>query len=146
MAPVIPARAVAVYQQSPRDLHTASKSRIRRSGTISSIKNSCEPTSGSPIERSTMSKFIATTAAFGAAAAALGLAGTAAAFPQGGTAADTAATLSAEGYRVAFNGSVSAPLSECAVTGTHPSLDAAATRAEKENTTVFIDVSCPSKD
>jgi hypothetical protein len=94
-----------------------------------------------------MSKFIVTTAAFGAlAAAALGLAGTAAAFPQGGTAADTAATLSAEGYRVAFNGSVSAPLSECAVTGTHPSLDAAATRAEKENTTVFIDVSCPSKD
>jgi hypothetical protein len=94
-----------------------------------------------------MSKFIATTAAFGAlAAAALGLAGTAAAFPQGGTAADTAATLSAEGYRVAFNGSVSAPLAECAVTGTHPSLDAAATRTEKENTTVFIDVSCPSKD
>jgi hypothetical protein len=41
-----------------------------------------------------MSKFIVTTAAFGAvAAAALGLAGSAAAFPQGGTAADTAATV-----------------------------------------------------
>lgn len=95
----------------------------------------------------TTSKFIVTTAAFGAlASAALGLAGTVAAFPQGGTAADTAASLTAEGYRVAFNGSVSAPLSECSVTGTHPSINASATRAEKENTTVFIDVSCPSKD
>jgi hypothetical protein len=47
---------------------------------------------------------------------------------------------------VAFNGSVSAPLSESDVTGTHPRLDDAATRAEKENTTVFIDVSCPSMD
>ena len=94
-----------------------------------------------------MSKFIVTTAVFGAlGAAALGLAGSAAAFPQGGTAADTAASLSAEGYRVAFNGSVSASLSECSVTGTHPRLDDAATRAEKENTTVFIDVSCPSMD
>ena len=93
-----------------------------------------------------MSKSIVTTAAFGVLAAALSLAGTAAAFPQGGTAADTAASLAAEGYRVAFNGSVSAPLSECAVTGTHPSLNASATRAENENTTVFIDVSCPSKD
>jgi hypothetical protein len=94
-----------------------------------------------------MSKFIVTTAAFSAlAAAALGLAGTTAAFPQGGTAADTAATLAAEGYRVAFNGSVWAPLSECSVTVTHPRLDDAASRAEKENTTVFIDVSCPSMD
>jgi hypothetical protein len=94
-----------------------------------------------------MNKVIVTTAAFGAlAAAALGLAGSAAAFPQGGTAADTAAGLASEGYRVAFNGSVSAPLSECSVTGTHPRLDDAATRAEKENTTVFIDVSCPSMD
>jgi hypothetical protein len=120
---------------------------VRPNGTILFIENSREPTSSSPFERFTMSKFIVTTAAFGAlAAAALGLAGTAAAFPQGGTAADTAASLAAEGYRVAFNGSVSAPLSECAVTGTHPSLNAAATRVEKENTTVFIDVSCPSKD
>jgi hypothetical protein len=111
------------------------------------IENSCEPTSGSLFERFTMSKFIVTTAALGAlAAAALGLAGTAAAFPQGGTAADTAASLAAEGYRVAFNGSVSVPLSECSVTGTHPSINASATPAEKENTTVFIDVSCPSKD
>jgi hypothetical protein len=94
-----------------------------------------------------MSKYIITTTAFGAlAAATLGRAGMAAAFPQGGTAADTAASLAAEGYRVAFNGSVSAPLSECSVTGTHPRLDDAATRAEKENTTVFIDVSCPSMD
>jgi hypothetical protein len=94
-----------------------------------------------------MSRFIITTAVFGAlATAALGLASTATAVPQGATAADTASSLSAEGYRVAFNGSVSAPLSECAVTGTHPRLDDSATRAQKENTTVFIDVSCPSMD
>jgi hypothetical protein len=94
-----------------------------------------------------MSKFIVTAAAFGTlAAAALGLAGTAGAVPQGGTAADTAASLEAEGYNVAFNGSVSAPLSECAVLGVHPRLDDAATRAEKENSTVFIDVSCPSME
>jgi hypothetical protein len=92
-------------------------------------------------------KFIVTTMGFGAlAAAALGQAGPAAAVPQGQTAAQTAASLQAQGYRVAFNGSLSAPLSECSVTGTHPSLDDSASLADKENTTVFIDVSCPSKD
>ena len=94
-----------------------------------------------------MTKFIVTTMGFSAlAAAALGLAGPAVAVPQGQTAAETAAGLEAEGYRVAFNGSVSAPLSECSVLGTHPRLDDSASQAEKENTTVYIDVSCPSKD
>jgi hypothetical protein len=94
-----------------------------------------------------MSKFIVTTLGFGAlAAAALGLAGPAGAVSQGQTAAETAASLQAEGYRVAFNGSVSASLSECSVLGTHPDLDDAASQAEKANTTVYIDVSCPSED
>jgi hypothetical protein len=94
-----------------------------------------------------MGKFIVTTVVFSAlAAATLGLAGAAGAVPQGQTAAETAASLQAAGYRVAFNGSVSAPLSQCSVTGTHPSLDDSASLTQKENNTVFIDVSCPSKD
>jgi hypothetical protein len=77
------------------------------------------------------------------AAAAIGVAGTASAFPNSGTAADTSASLEAEGYNVQINGIVTGPLSGCLTTGVHPRLDDAATPAEKANTTVFIDVSCP---
>jgi hypothetical protein len=59
-----------------------------------------------------MSKFIVTTLGFSAlVAATLGLAVPAEAVPQGQTAAQTAAGLQAQGYRVAYNGSLSAPLS-----------------------------------
>lgn len=94
-----------------------------------------------------MSRFIFATVAAGAlAAAALGPAGTAAAFPSSGTAADTVASLESEGYRVALNGTVSDSLSRCAVTGIHPRLDDSATLEERQNTTVFVDVSCPPMD
>jgi hypothetical protein len=92
-----------------------------------------------------MTRFLVTTVTAGAlAAAALGLAGTAAAFPSGGSAADTVTSLEAEGYNVQLNGIASAPLSRCSVTGIHPKLNDSASIAEKQNTTVFIDVSCPS--
>ncbi len=43
-----------------------------------------------------------------------------------------------------LNGSTNnSALSRCLVTGMHPTLPATATLAEKQNTTVFLDISCP---
>jgi hypothetical protein len=79
-------------------------------------------------------------------AAALGLAGTAAAFPNAGTAADVVDSLKSEGYNVQINGLVQVPLKLCSVTDVHPTLDDSATQQEKFHTQVFVDVSCPSHD
>jgi hypothetical protein len=79
-------------------------------------------------------------------AAALALAGTAAAVPNAGTAADVIDSLKAEGYNVQINGSTPVPLSRCSATDVHPSLDPSATPEQKQNTRVFVDVSCPSHD
>jgi hypothetical protein len=90
-------------------------------------------------------KKIATTAlAAGAlSAAALGLAGTAAAFPGNGSAEDTINSLQSDGYRVQLNGSTNnQPLSRCTVQGMHPLLSNIPP-AEKPNTIVFVDVVCP---
>jgi glycerate kinase len=86
-----------------------------------------------------------TTGALAAAVAgmAIGLGGTASAFPGNGTAADTQAALEAEGYSVQVNGIVTGGLSQCTTTGIHPRLSDTTTAEQKANTTVFIDVSCP---
>ena len=55
-------------------------------------------------------------------AAALGLAGTAAAFPNAGTAEDVVDSLKAEGYNVQVNGLVQVPLKLCTATDVHPTL------------------------
>lgn len=94
-----------------------------------------------------MQGFLIITACLGTlGAAAIGIADPAAAVPTGNSAADVASNLSAEGYRVAFNGSMTAPLTECKVTDVHSPLSISASRAEKENTTVFIGLDCPSMD
>jgi len=94
-----------------------------------------------------MKNFLITSLTAGAlTAAALGLAGTASAFPHAETAADAIDELKTQGYNVQINGLVQAPLSECTATGVHPSLDNTATLQEKEHTQVFVDVSCPSND
>jgi len=94
-----------------------------------------------------MKKFLITSLTAGAlTAAALGLAGTASAFPHAETAADAIDELKTQGYNVQINGLVQAPLSECTATGVHPSLDNTATLQEKEHTQGFVDVSCPSND
>jgi hypothetical protein len=79
-------------------------------------------------------------------AAALSQASTAMAVPNAGTAADIVDSLEAEGYNVQINGSTPVPLLRCAATDVHPSLDASATPEQKQNTRVFVDVSCPSHD
>ncbi|HVQ52609.1 MAG TPA: hypothetical protein VMS92_21435 [Mycobacterium sp.] len=79
-------------------------------------------------------------------AAAMGLAGTAAAFPNAGTADIVVDDLKAEGYNVQVNGLVQVPLKLCTVTDVHPRLDDSATLQEKQHTQVFVDVSCPSHD
>jgi hypothetical protein len=77
------------------------------------------------------------------AAAALGLGGTAAAFPGNGSAEDTINGLKADGFRIELNGSTNnQPLSRCSVQGTHPLLSTIPA-SEKSNTTVFVDISCP---
>jgi hypothetical protein len=76
-------------------------------------------------------------------AAALGLAGTAAAFPGNGSAEDTVNSLQSDGFRIELNGSTNnQPLSRCTVQGTHPLLSTIPA-SEKSNTTVFVDISCP---
>jgi hypothetical protein len=80
------------------------------------------------------------------AAAALGLASTAAAFPNAGTAADVVDGLKAEGYNVQVNGLVQVPLKLCTATDVHPRLNESDTLEEKQHTQVFVDVSCPSHD
>jgi hypothetical protein len=80
------------------------------------------------------------------ASAALGLASTAAAFPNAGTAADVVDGLKAEGYNVQVNGLVQVPLKLCTATDVHPRLNESDTLEEKQHTQVFVDVSCPSHD
>ncbi len=89
-----------------------------------------------------MKKFAITTSIFGAlAATALGLAGAAAAVPTGSSAADTVSSLQAQGYNVQLNGSATAPLSQCAVTGVHG--DSPGRIDSTQFTTVYVDISCP---
>jgi hypothetical protein len=79
-------------------------------------------------------------------AAAIGLAGTAAAFPGFGNAEDTINDLKSDGFKVGLNGSTnSQPLSRCSVLDLHPLLSNLADLplTEKQNTTVFVDLSCP---
>jgi hypothetical protein len=90
-------------------------------------------------------KTIITTAAIVGAltATALGSAGAAAAAPMGGgSASDAVSSLQAQGYSVQLNGSVTAPLSECTVTGVHG--DSAGPVDPTRLNTVYVDVSCPS--
>ena len=90
-----------------------------------------------------MKKFAITTSIFGAlAATALGLAGAAAAVPTGSSAADTVSSLQAQGYNVQLNGSATAPLSQCAVTGVHG--DSPGRIDSTQFTTVYVDISCPN--
>jgi hypothetical protein len=90
-----------------------------------------------------MKKFTITTFIFGAlAATAVGLAGAAAAAPTGSSAADTVSSLQAEGYNVQLNGSATAPLSQCAVTGVHG--DSPGRIDSTQFSTVYVDISCPS--
>jgi monoamine oxidase len=98
-----------------------------------------------------MKLFTITTATAGAlAAAALGLAGAAAAAPTGGSsAADTIASLQAEGYNVQLNGSQTAPLSRCIVTDVHglSGTDSAGQRINPTQfDTVYVDISCPPRN
>lgn len=89
-----------------------------------------------------MKKFAITTSIFGAlAATALGLAGAAAAVPTGSSAADTVSSLQAQGYNVQLNGSATAPLSQCAVTGVHG--DSPGRIDSTQFITVYVDISCP---
>jgi hypothetical protein len=68
-----------------------------------------------------MKNFVITPlAAVALRAAALALAGTAAAFPNSGTAEDIVNGLEAEGYNVQINGSTPVPLSRCTATDVHP--------------------------
>jgi hypothetical protein len=89
---------------------------------------------------------VAATAAI-LAAAAPGLAGTAAAAPTGSSSAgDVVNSLQSQGYSVQINGSATAPLSDCRVTGVHgvPNTDGAGRRSDPTQfTTVYVDVSCP---
>ncbi|RDH80096.1 hypothetical protein DVS77_03635 [Mycolicibacterium moriokaense] len=88
---------------------------------------------------------LATLTAAALAVPALVMAGPAAAFPNAGTAEDTVTDLESEGYKVELNGSTNnVALSRCQVTGMHPTLPDSATLAEKQSTTVFVDIACPS--
>ena len=76
------------------------------------------------------------------AGAVLGLAPAASAAPTNvGSAQNTVDRLTALGYNVAINGSRTASLSECSVTGVHP--DDPGTVVAGQFTTVWVDVSCP---
>ncbi|HEX3283161.1 MAG TPA: hypothetical protein VHT50_00560 [Mycobacterium sp.] len=80
------------------------------------------------------------------AAVGLGLAGTAAAFPGSGSAEDVISGLKSDGFKVELNGSTnSQPLSRCTVQGLHPLLSTISNLSleDKQNTTVFVDISCP---
>jgi hypothetical protein len=89
-------------------------------------------------------KFTITATTVGAlAAAALGLAGAAAAAPTGGSSAsDTVKNLQAQGYNVQLNGSATAPLSQCIVTGVHG--EPVGRIDPTQFTTVYVDVNCPN--
>lgn len=98
-----------------------------------------------------MKLFAITTATAGAfAAAALGLAGAAAAVPTGGSSADTVVQgLQAEGYSVQLNGDQTSPLSQCIVTGVH-GLSGTESEGHRINPTqfdtVYVDISCPPRN
>jgi hypothetical protein len=92
-----------------------------------------------------MTNFVITPlASMALGAAALALAGAAAAFPNAGTAADVVASLKTGGYKVQVNGLVQVPLKLCTATDVHPRLNDSDTLEEKQHTQVFVDVSCPS--
>ena len=99
------------------------------------------------IEGFDMNKLAITTLTAGAlTAAALGLTGTAAAFPGNGSAEDTINGLKSDGFAVELNGSTNnQPLSRCTVQGLHPLLSTISNLSleDKQNTTVFVDISCP---
>ena len=59
-----------------------------------------------------------------------------------GSAADTIRDLQNQGYTVAINGSVTAPLERCLVTAIHNSDRSGGT--PDQSTTVYVDVFCPS--
>jgi hypothetical protein len=89
---------------------------------------------------------IATGAAGALAAVAFGLAGAAAAAPAGpGSAGDVVKSLQDQGYNVQLNGASSGPLSECTVTGIHPtgSTPADGSGRVTQFSTVYVDISCP---
>jgi len=91
-----------------------------------------------------MKNFTIAAPLFGAlAATALALAAEAAAAPTGGSsAADTVSSLKGQGYNVQLNGSASAPLSQCTVTGVHG--DSPSRTDSTQFSTVYVDVSCSS--
>jgi hypothetical protein len=94
-----------------------------------------------------MNNFVITPlAAVALGAAALGLAATATAFPNAGTAEDVVSSLEAEGYNVQVNGLVQVPLKLCTATDVHPTLLESDSPEVKGQTQVFVDVSCPSHD
>jgi hypothetical protein len=82
----------------------------------------------------------------------LATAAQASAAPTATTAADTVATLQANGYRVILNKVGADPLSQCAVTGVRPGraitdivpAGGGDTKSEILYTTVYVDVRCPS--
>ena len=82
------------------------------------------------------------------AAGAIGLAGTTAAAPTGGSnAADTVKALRDIGYTVQINGSLTGSLDECTVTDVHglSNTDAAGQRLDAgQFATAYVDISCPS--
>ena len=83
-----------------------------------------------------------TVAVSAVAGAAFGLAASAAAAPSTvGSAQDTVNRLQGLGYNVAVNGSATAPLWQCGVTGVHP--DDPESVAAARFTTIWVDVSCP---
>ncbi len=90
-----------------------------------------------------MKRSVHITVAVGALAGAVfGLAPGAGAAPSNaGSAQDTVNRLQALGYNVAFNGSRTAPLSECIVTGVHP--DDPGSAVAKQFATLWVDISCP---
>jgi hypothetical protein len=94
-----------------------------------------------------MNNFVITPlAAVALGAAALGVAATATAFPNAGTAEDVVSSLEAEGYNVQVNGLVQVPLKLCTATDVHPTLLESDSPELKRKTQVFVDVSCPSHD
>jgi hypothetical protein len=94
-------------------------------------------------ERFTMKRFAHMIVAAGALAGVVfGLAPAASAAPTNvGSAQDTVNRLTALGYNVAINGSRTAPLSDCIVTGVNPGDQG--TVAAGRFTTIWVDVSCP---
>ena len=63
------------------------------------------------------------------------------------SAADTVASLRAEGYHVQINGSANVPLSLCKVTGVHglnnSNVDSSGSRIDEDLfTTIYVDVRC----